>query len=90
MRVLSMYIVCTLNVVLDADKLAKFDRLCMRPVCLDINLLKPSRIEFVQDPARAAPPSPSPRGFQVHNDWRTHTEQHIQFCGGCPLNWQGG
>ena len=36
------------------------------------------------------PPSPSPRGFQVHNGWSTHTEQHIQFCGGCPQNWQSG
>ena len=36
------------------------------------------------------PQSPSPRGFQVHNGWSTHTEQHIQLCGGCRLNWQSG
>ncbi len=58
-------------------------------VRLDINLLKPSRLEF---PAQAlATPLPLPavhRGLQP--GWNTCTGPDTQFCAGFPPNLQNG
>ncbi len=56
-------------------------------VLLDINLLKPSRIEFVQGPA---PPLTLGEGQAPYPNWLEFTGRHTQRCAGCRQSWQSG
>ena len=57
---------------------------CVR---LDINLLIPSRIEFLQDPAYCPFQTVS---HPLRNGKNTPTGQHTQSCAGCPRSWLNG